>query len=56
MSWLAVVALIAILVVIFVARSTGRTGYSRRNDKLEAAFFRARGQRLTANGIRASRF
>jgi hypothetical protein len=33
------------------ARSNG----SRRADRLESAFFRARGQRMVANGIRTFR-
>jgi hypothetical protein len=56
MSWLAIAAIIAIGVFAIIVRSAGRSGWNRRSDRLEAAFFRARGQRLTANGIRANRF
>jgi hypothetical protein len=55
MGWIAIVA---ILGAVFIVTSlvAGRTHASRRNDRLESAFTRARGQRLTTNGIRTDRF
>lgn len=53
MSW--IVGLIIFAIVLTVALSTTRSGASRRNDRLESAFVRARGQRMVSTGIRSYR-
>ena len=38
-------------VVMALAVAAARSAFARRNDPLEAAFFRARGNRMVANGF-----
>ncbi len=55
MGW---IALITILAAVFAIASllALRSNASRRSDRLETAFTRARGQRMITNGIRTARF
>jgi hypothetical protein len=55
MGWIAV-GLFLVAVFAVVSTGTHRTSWSRRQDRLETAFFRARGHRMTTNGIRGDRF
>ncbi|MBL9010444.1 MAG: hypothetical protein JNL56_04605 [Alphaproteobacteria bacterium] len=55
MGWIAV-ALFLVAVFAVVSTSSQRSSWSRRQSRLETAFFRARGQRMTSNGIRGERF
>lgn len=55
MSWIAIIAL-SIAIITIVTLMSGRLQAARRRDRLEDAFFRARGQRLVSHGIRSHRF
>ena len=52
MEW---IALGCVCTVVGVAAYTARTSSARRNERLETAFFRARGQRLKSSGVRSTR-
>ena len=55
MGWIAL-SILLVVVIAMATFSSHRTYMSRRSSKLETAFFRARGQRMTTNGFRPDRF
>ena len=55
MGWIAL-SILLVAVFVMASLSSYRTHLSRRSNRLETAFFRARGQRMTTNGIRSARF
>lgn len=54
MVWLSIV-LLCLAIGTWGVTSSLRSTAGRRHDRLESAFFRARGQRMVSNGIRTFR-
>lgn len=53
MGWIALIvcSVAGLGLLALSSRKSRRSYHSRRSDRLETAFFRARGQRMTTNGI-----